>query len=231
MSITIAVHQPNYLPWVGYFHKIAQVDVFVLLDSVQYPRGRSVAKRNRIKTAQGVQWLTVPVSLPKGAHGEATYRDVILRDDRWKKTHLKTLRVNYGRAPHFHPHFDRIEEILLQPRPFVEMNVALIRYFLSQLGIDTPLYRLSELPEVTGRKSELIVNICRHFGADVYLSGQGARKYNDEALFAANDIRLAYQEFTCPPYPQLFGEFVPDLSIVDLLFNCGPESGAILLGG
>ena len=231
MSVTVAVHQPNYLPWVGYFHKIAQVDHFVFLDNTQYPRGRSVANRNRIKTAQGAQWLTVPVSLPKGTQGKASYLDVILRDDRWKKKHLKTLRVNYSRAPHFHPYFDQIAEILLQPLSFVEMNIALIRYFLSQLEIDTPLHRLSALPGVTGQKSELIVNICRRLEADTYLSGQGARKYNDETYYAANGIRLTYQEFTCPVYPQLFGEFVPDLSIVDLLFNCGPESRTVLLGG
>jgi len=230
MSLTIAAHQPNYMPWLGYFHKIARVDIFVLLDSVQYSKG-SVANRNRIKTSQGVQWLTVPVSVPKGRQGKVAYLDVALPDDRWKRKHLKALRFNYGRAPHFHPYFDQIEAILLQDHSFVQLNIALIRHFLEQLGIDTPLYRLSELPGVTGNKSELIVNICRHFGADTYLSGQGASKYNDEKYYAAHGIRLLYQEFTCPQYPQLFGGFVPNLSIVDLLLNCGPTSGKILLGG
>lgn len=229
--MVVSVHQPNYLPWLGYFHKIACSDVFVFLDSVQYPRGQSVANRNRIKTAQGVQYLTVPVSIPKGRQGKVSYLEVRTADERWQAKHLKTLQMAYGRAPYFGRYFEDLARLLHEEQPFVEMNMALIRYFLQQLNINTPLYRLSQLDLEPGQKSQLIVDICLHFRADTYLSGQGARKYNDETLYAAHGIKLVYQHFTCPTYPQLHGEFVPNLSIVDLLFNCGPESGAILLRG
>jgi hypothetical protein len=226
-----AVHQPNYLPWLGYFHKIAQSDVFVLLDCVQYPRGQSVANRNKIKAAQGVQYLTVPVSIPKGRKGKVCYMEVETADMQWKARHLKSLQLNYGRAPYFKQYFDDLASLLAEDRSFVERNVALIRYFAQQLSIATPMIRLSEMALEPDRKSELIVNICCHLGANVYLSGQGARKYNDDGLFAAHGVELVYQQFACPTYPQLHGSFVPNLSIVDLLFNCGPDSRSILEKG
>lgn len=226
----VSVHQPNYLPWLGYFYKIAQSDAFVFLDTVQYPRGRSVANRSRIKTSQGPRYLTIPISIPRGREGKVSYLDVQFADLRWRTRHLKTLRGAYGRAAHFKTRFDDLASVLLTDRPFVETNIALLRYFMQQLDIPTPVHRLSEMSVEPGPKSQLIVNICRHMGADTYLSGEGARKYNDESLYAAHHIRLVYQQFTCPVYPQLFGEFVPNLSIVDLLFNCGPDSGAILRG-
>jgi hypothetical protein len=225
----VSVHQPNYLPWLGYFHKIAHSDIFVFLDTVQYPRGSSVANRNRIKTAHGVQYLTVPVSVPKGRRGKASYLEVSSAGGHWVNTHVKTLQMAYGRAPYFERYIEDVVAILERAEPFVEMNVALIHFFLSQLSISTPVYRLSRLDIDPGRKSHLILDICQHFEAGVYLSGQGARKYNDEALYNANGIQLVYQDFTCPRYTQLFGEFVPNLSIVDLLFNCGPQSKDVLL--
>ncbi len=229
MSKIVAVHQPNYLPWLGYFHKIASADVFIFLDSVQYPRGQSIANRNKIKTAQGWQWLTVPISIPKGQRGKASYLDASAAELRWKKKHLKTLQVNYSRAPYFQPYFEQIAEILLAEQSFAQTNMVLIGYFLGQLEIDTPLYRLSELEKVSGQKSQLIADICIHFEADTYISGQGARVYNDETAFAQQGIQIVYQQFTCPVYPQIHGDFIPNLSALDLLFNCGPESKDILM--
>ncbi|MFQ5576992.1 MAG: WbqC family protein [Anaerolineae bacterium] len=225
----VSVHQPNYLPWVGYFHKIALSGAFVFLDAVQYPRGQSVANRNKIKTAGGVQYLTVPISKPKGSRGKASYFDVAPADNRWPASHLKTLRLAYGRTPYFARYVDDLAAILQAGQSFVDTNIALIRYLLAQLNITTPVYRLSALAVEPGRKSELVVNICRSLNAGVYLSGQGARAYNDEALFAAHGIQLTYQQFTCPVYPQLYGAFAPNLSVVDLLFNCGPDSKQILM--
>jgi len=227
----VAIHQPNYLPWLGFFHKIASADIFVLLDIVQYPRGRSVANRNKIKTAQGAQWITIPISTSKGQPDKGGYLKVVPSDERWKKKHLKALQINYGRAPYFQPHFDQISEILLSNQHFAEMNIILIRYFLNQFDIHTPIYRLSEFTGFIGKKSQMIINICSHFGAAIYLSGRGAIVYNDEGAFAAKNIKIIYQEFTCPVYPQLHGEFIPNLSALDLLFNCGPESKSILMAG
>ncbi|UCG25580.1 MAG: WbqC family protein [Chloroflexota bacterium] len=221
----VAVHQPNYLPWIGYFHKMAHSDVFVLLDTVQFPRGTSVANRNRIKTAQGVLQLTMPVSIPKGRQGKVSYAEVRTAANGWQRKHLKSIQMAYSKAPYFGAHFDEIDALLHQSNSLLEINLAMIRYCAEALNIHTQTLLLSQLSLNSGAKSELIVNICRELGASQYLSGQGARKYNDPAMFSAAGVDLIYQDFTCPVYPQLHGEFVPNLSVVDLLFNCGGDGG------
>lgn len=229
-QMIVAVHQPNYLPWIGFFQKVASVDVFVILDSVQYPRGASVANRNRIKTANGEQLLTVPVSIPKGSQGRISYADVQTAGVHWKKQHLKGIRMAYGRAPYFQRYYRVLERAFADTTSLLEINLNFIYFCIKELEIRAHIKLLSQLPVRPGAKSELIVNICNEIGANSYLSGQGARKYNDETLFEANGIALTYQEFECPVYAQLHGEFVPNLSIIDLLFNCGPSSGRLLTG-
>lgn len=227
---TLAIHQPNYVPWPGYFHKIARADVFVYLDAVQYPRGQSFAPRNRIKTPNGVVFLTVPVSVPKGRHGKASYLEVELADDRWREKHLKTVEQSYRRAPHFGEVFALYRSELETRERFVELNIGLIEAFCSYLAIETPRVRLSKVAPTFGERTQLIVDICRALGATAYLSGTGGgRDYNDEALLAANGIALRYDDFAYPEYPQLWGPFEPNLSVLDLLFNCGRASREILL--
>ncbi|MBD0329021.1 MAG: WbqC family protein [Thermoleophilia bacterium] len=222
---TLAIHQPNYIPWPGYFHKLAAADVFVYLDAVQYPRGQSFAARNRIKTPNGVVFLTVPVSVPKGRKGKASYLEVEFADARWRERHLKTIEQSYRRAPHFEEVYALYRPEVESRETLVELNVGLIEAFSVFLGIETRRVRLSQTLESFGERTQLIVDVCRALDAEVYLSGGGGgREYNDEALLEAHGIALRYDEFAYPEYPQLWGAFEPNLSIVDLLFNCGPAS-------
>ncbi len=221
----VAVHQPNYVPWPGYFHKLAHADVFVYLDSVQYPRGRSFAARNRIKTPNGVTYLTVPISIPHGREGKVSYLEVQFADESWRDTHLRTIEQSYRKAPHFDEVFPLYRDGLERGRTFVDVTIGLLEAFASYLGIETERLRLSELGTASGGKEQLVLDICLAVGADVYLSGSGAgRDYNDEQLLRENGIELRYDEFRYPEHAQLWGAFEPDLSILDLLFNCGPAS-------
>jgi hypothetical protein len=221
----VAVHQPNYVPWPGYFHKLARADVFVYLDSVQYPRGRSFAARNRIKTPNGVRYLTVPVSIPSGREGKVTYLEVELADEGWRETHLRTVEQCYRKAPSFGDVFPLYQQQLELAASFVELTTGLVDAFASYLGIETQRVRLSELDGVSGAKAELVLEVCLAVGADVYLSGSGGgRDYNDEELLASRGIELRYDEYVYPEHPQLWGPFEPNLSILDMLLNCGPAS-------
>jgi hypothetical protein len=227
---TVAIHQPNYIPWPGYFHKLAAADVFVYLDAVQYPRGSSFASRNRVKTPNGPVFLTVPVSVPKGKEGKATYLEVELADDRWQRKHLATVEQSYRKAPHFDEIDGLYERGLTAGETLVDLNIGLIEAFASYLDITTRRVRLSELLPSFGQKTQLIVDICRAVDASAYLSGTGGgRDYNDEELLREHGIELRYDEFEYPEYPQLWGDFEPNLSILDLLFNCGPAGRELVV--
>jgi hypothetical protein len=229
VSLTAAVHQPNYLPWLGWFHKLAAADVFVYLGAVQYPRGRSFAARNRIKTPNGVAWLTVPVSVPKGREGKATYREVELAEPRWREKHLRTVETSYARAPHFDDVLELYRTGLEAGETLLEINLALLEGFADYLGIATRRVVLSELLPEFGRKTELIVDACRALGADEYLSGSGGgAAYNDEEQLAEEGIALRYDAFEPAPYPQLWGDFEPGLSALDALMNCGPAARELI---
>jgi hypothetical protein len=227
----VAIHQPNYIPWPGYFHKLAACDVFVYLDAVQYPRGRSFAARNRIKTPNGVVFLTIPVSVPKGHEGKASYLEVEFADERWRDKHLKTVEQSYKRAPHFDEVFEFYRDGLERGRTLVDLNVGLIEPIADYLGIETRRVRLSETLESFGEKSDLIVDVCKTLEADVYLSGAGGgREYNDERLLNEHGIELRYDEYSYPEHPQLWDGFEPNLSVLDVLFNCGPDGRELVIG-
>jgi hypothetical protein len=228
---SVAIHQPNYLPWPGYFHKLAACDAFVYLDAVQYPRGQSFAPRNRIKTPNGTIFLTIPVSTPDGREGKATYLEVEFADERWRQKHLKTVEQSYRRAPHFDEVYPLYRQELERGATFVELTIGLIDAFADYLGIETRRVRLSKLLNSFGEKTELIVDVCRAVDASVYVSGSGGgRDYNDEALLNEHGIELRYDDFRYPEYPQLWGSFEPGLSILDLLLNCGKSSRELVLG-
>ncbi len=222
--MVLAVHQPNFMPWQGYFHKMKQSDVFVLMDTVQFVK-RHICNRNKIKNSQGeAQWLGVSVSSAKG-------RDVSFIEleidygQKWQSKALNSLKHAYGKAPHFEPYYSEIEKILLTQYPnLAALNIALIEYFKELFEIETPLKKMSDMPGNLGAKSEQIINICKLENADVYLSGQGAKKYNDQAMYDAAGIELQYMEYEPPVYPQIGEKFISHLSVLDLVFNQGPES-------
>jgi len=223
---TLAIHQPNYLPWIGYFDKMRSADVFVLLDAVQYPRARSVANRNTIRTSQGELLLTVPVSRPKGSEGKAGYREIAFADESWRTKHLRTIEQAYRRAPHFGRLYPELARIVTEGASFCDLNVALIRWMAGRFEIDTPTPLMSELGDGFGHSNEMIVELCRATSADVYLSGTGAGAYNDPGRLAEAGIELRYQDFEHPVYRQVGEGFVPNLSALDMLFNCGGWASA-----
>jgi len=231
VSTVVAIHQPNYVPWPGFFHKLAAADVFVYLDAVQFPRGQSFAARNRIKTSNGVAFLTVPVTGPKDADGTFTYLEAELADARWRKKHLRTVEQAYAKAPHFEEVFALYRREVERGDTFVGLTIGLIDAIAAYLGIETRRVRLSELLPEFGQKTELIVDVCQALDTNVYLSGSGGgRDYNDEALLREHGIGLRYDEYAYPEHPQLWGSFEPNLSVLDVLFNCGPAARPLVVG-
>ncbi|MBT3362554.1 MAG: WbqC family protein [Chloroflexi bacterium] len=224
----IAIHQPNFLPWIGYFYKIAHSDAFVLLDNVQYTKN-SFINRNKIKTPHGEAWLTVPVK-KSGKFGQAIHEVEINNAVKWKNKHLKTIEMNYKKANFFNYLFSNLEEIYLntETNNLCQLNIRLIQFISSIFKLQTRLYRSSEIA-AQGDNTLLLIDICKKLGADTYMSGFGGIKYQDEELFKEAGIKLEYYDFTHPTYLQLWGEFSPNLSAIDLIFNCGSESSSVML--
>src|ERR1700722_1879139 len=180
--LTLSAHQPAYLPWLGYFHKIAQADVFVYLDSVQFEKN-SFINRNQIKTPQGALWLTIPVKT-KG-HTSGSLRTTAIDDSQpWRSRHLRSIEMNYRRAPRFDECFPKIEAMLtIRETNLAEYCLHQLRFWLGELGIsDAHVVRSSELP-IASSKSDLVLDLCRHFGAQRYLSGALGRDYLAESDF------------------------------------------------
>ncbi len=206
---------------------MAQCDIFLILDTAQFIRGSSLNNRNLIKTSQGIQMLTVPVK--RKGKGLQRFDEVIVIPG-WKRNHLMALQVNYAKAPHFKEVFPMLEQVLQDTGYLIDTNKAFIRLVYDLLGLKTKLVFLSALPQYADlRKNELIAAICRHFSADCYLSGIGGKIYNQPEIFEKQGIKLEYLDYQPITYPQLWGSFIPNLSIVDMLFNCGAEGTRRLL--
>lgn len=220
-----AIHQPQYLPWLGYFDKLQRCHVFCILDIVQYKKNE-FQNRNRIKTAQGWQWLTVPVMY----HYPQKINEVRVNQTvDWQRKHLEALKINYRRTPFFRSYIHHFEEFYQQPFTYlVEANVASIRLLMKLLQIECDLFLASSLPVQTDHPTRRLAHLCGILGADVYLSGTDGAKYMEIDVFGARQIQVMFQNFNHPIYPQPYGPFEPNLSAVDLLFNCGPDSLAIL---
>ena len=221
----VVIHQPNYLPGLTYFSKIAEADVFVLLDSVGYSKN-NWTNRNRIKTAQGAKWLTVPV-VTAGRLGQPILETETL-DSGWEHKHWQTLISNYSAAPFFDRYEERLEAVYSQRQALLApLNEELIRLLAGWLGLDTPMVRSSEL-SVDGHGTELLVSICRAIGASEYVSGPGGRKYMDDSLFRDAGVELRFHEFVERPYTQLFGDFAEGLSALDAVMNLGDQARELL---
>jgi len=229
VSKTVVVHQPDFLPYLGFFHRFLHADVYVALDHVQFVQRTAKAwtHRDKIKTRNGEAWLSLSV---KKCPLDTAIKDVVLSDQpAWKVSNLNLLRENYARAPFFRPVFSRLEG--LYARPFERMaafNLALIDLVCEWLNITIERVNSSELA-ADGRKSEMVAAIVDAVGGTRYLSGTGAAGYHDQAPFDARGIEVAWQRFEHPVYPQQFGDFIPYLSVVDALFNCGPDETAAML--
>ena len=207
---------------------MASVDIFLLLDTVQYVKSE-YDNRCKIKTADGEQWLTVPVSTPKI---NTLSRDVKISNNvDWKKLHKKTITYNYSKSPFFEKYetmlFDTYNE---NSGSLLELNIVLIYNVKNLLGIETRLILASELPENDLKGTELLLKYCEEINADSYLSGSGGKQYLNEELFKEEKVELEYQNYVPIKYPQRFGDFIENLSIIDLIFNCGNESLPRIMG-
>ncbi len=225
------VLQPSYLPWLGYFDQYQWADVFVLYDDVQYDRN-GWRNRNRILAPYGVQWLTVPVCL-KGM-GFPLIREVKINGQvKWGQKHLRSLKQAYAKCPFFDEIYPPLEAVI-QRRwdSLLELNVEVFRVLVELLGMRWKVVFSSELG-VEGRKTKRLVEICRLLGATDYLTGDAARNYLNEEEFEKEGIKVHWHSYEHPVYPQYQCkkkemEFVPFMSVVDLLFNCGDKSLSVL---
>ncbi|MEO6245173.1 MAG: WbqC family protein [Opitutaceae bacterium] len=224
----VSINQPAYLPWLGYFERIALSDLHVVLDHVQFEKGR-YTNRNQVRTGDEATWLTVPLAT-KGRFGELAIHTIEIASEAWRKSHWATLRQNYGRAPFFARYAPAYEALFARTWPrLAPMLRAFLEQQLHDFGISTPIRYSSEL-SVTGRKSDLMLELCRATHAETYLSGPLGRNYLETEAFSEMGITVRYHDFAHPAYEQAGPGFVSHLAALDLLFNHGPASREILLG-
>jgi hypothetical protein len=223
---TLAVLQPGYLPWLGYFDQMRRADYFVIYDDVQFDKN-GWRNRNRVKSATGPLWLTVPVLL-KGLNKPTINQVKINNQVKWANKHIRSLQQLYAKAPYRDRYLPDLETLLNQEwQEIIDLDMALAAYLATCLEIDTPVIRASTL-NIEGGQSERLLKICQHFQVDHYLSGNSAQDYLDAALFKENGVEVVWQDYECPQYPQLFPPFVSHLSTIDFLMNCGPDGAALL---
>jgi hypothetical protein len=215
----VSIHQPAYLPWLGYFDKISKADLFIHLDTVQFQKN-SFQNRNKILTQQGPTWLTVPV-LTKGQHFDIPLKELEIDcRSKWRKKHLTSIRMNYAKAPQFEIIFPKLESIYNSEwEKLSALCEHMMRQFVEILSIKTKIIIASDMPLIDSKKSDLVLDLCREAGADEYLSGALGRDYLDLESFAKAGIKVTFQEYEHPEYKQTYSGFVPAMGVVDLLMN------------
>lgn len=225
---TCVISQPRFYPGLHYLHRMMVADVFVILDTVQF-NPRHEENRAKVKGTKGPQWLTVPV---RQVRRDQPIEEIRIDDGQsWQRRMFDTLTSLYGPAPGFKAHAPEIASILETPHvTLTELDRASWEPAIRLLGITCRFVRASELP-LAGKGSELLLQICKHLGSTVYISGAFARDYLDLAAFAAADIEVGFHEYTYPTYPQRHGDFAPFLSYLDMLFNVGLDRETVLAGG
>ena len=229
----LLVTQPTFLPWIGYFDLIDQSDLIVFLDDVQFEK-RSWQQRNRIKSASGLQWITISTEVKGKRH--QLIKDVILENKKGEYSKIcKKIKNNYNNSKYFKFYEKKIFEILkigLNTKSLLKLNLSMINYFMEQLKIKKKIFMASKI-KVPGNKSQKIINICKYFNCNEYLSTIGSKDYlsNDKKLFSQNNIDIYLHNYNHPKYNQLYNDFISYASILDLLFNEGIKSFEILKSG
>jgi hypothetical protein len=221
MSRTAVIHQPDFIPHLAFFDRLLYADVFVLLDSAQYVNStsRSWTHRDKIKTAKGDQWMSLSVkSAPRGT----PICDIDLSEKvNWRRSHLNLLRENYRDSPHFSDIFPELQQLYANPATkLADFNRASIELLMRLFDIRVEVVAATNLAP-QGKGNEMLVDILKKIGAERYLSGIGAKAYFRPEPFATAGIEVLWQDFKHPVYPQLHGDFIPYLSSIDLLLNCG----------
>lgn len=224
----LTAHQPVYLPWLGFFHKIALAEKFCVFDVAQY-QTKDYNNRNKIKTNAGPIWLTVPVESKQ--HFEKRIADVRIVSNGWNRKHIKSIELAYKKAPYFEQYFPPMRDLLAQQFDLLtELNTQMLELLLSQLGIAIPVVKATGLG-LEGKKSDLVLDMCLKLGADVYVFGAQGRNYADVDAFLRAGVKPYFQDYIHPLYRQLNGAFEPYMSVIDLLYNEGPASLEILMSG
>jgi hypothetical protein len=226
-GMIISSIRPYFAPFPGFFYQANHCDIFVILDAVQFPRRTTWISRNRFKNDQGTLWMTIPVW--KKGLGLQRIDDIrICHESRQAQKHLLSLKQAYGHAPYFSDHLQFMEFLFSNAFDrLIDFNMAIIDHLMLNLGVDSEVRRLSEL-NIKTRGDHLPIELCRFFSASTYLAPAAAGKHLNAGLFDNAGIELRYVKFPSWIYPQLWGDFIPDLSAFDLLFNCGPKAREIL---
>ena len=228
MNKLVSIHQPNYLPWLGFFNKVSQSDVYVVFDDVQYPMGKDFHNRNQIKTNNGKTWLTIPVV---GKSERRKFNEIQIKDNGWNEKHLNNIKNFYGKTKYFNEYYPDLEKFYTTTYDkLIDLNMDMNKWFFKLLDIDTEIIYSSELCDSDLRGLDKIIYILKKINTTRYITskGPGASRYIDENIFKDNNIELIWNEYTHPTYNQQFGEFIPYMSILDLLFNEGPNSKNII---
>jgi hypothetical protein len=224
--LIVSAHQPNYLPWTGYFFKMMYCDTFILADGVQYTT-QGYINRVQIKTSQGIQWLTVPV-LTRGK-GLQKIKDIrIAQSQNWRRKHWRTIFLNYKYASYFDDYAGYFEKVYQKEWIYLlDLNIELLSFIKNSLHINCSFSKSSEY-KVPETPTERIVGLVKKSRGDEYISGKSGRNYLKEDKFLNAGIKLKSAGYKAVPYRQQFGDFIPNLSIIDLLFNEGPDAGRYL---
>ena len=222
----VSIHQPYYFPWLGYFEKILKADVFVILDDVQYEK-RNFYNRNKIKVSNGSAWITVPVL---DSYKKNMMDVKINNEEQWQKKHFNSFIHNYKKAPFFKDHEEFLYDIYKEKTwdKLIDLNLYTLNYFIQALDITTPIRYASEL-NINSTATQRLIDITKAVNAKTYFSGSSGKKYMELELFEAENIDVIYQNYTTPMYPQLGKDFEPNMCILDLLLNNGPDSKEIIL--
>lgn len=223
----LTAHQPVYLPWLGLFNKIALSDLFCYFDIVQY-QTKDFNNRNKIKTNAGPIWLTVPVESKD--HYKKSIGKIKIIQNGWQKKHIKTIQLQYKKAPFFDKYFEKFINTLdsNSKGTLSELNLSMLKLFNEILGISTPIILASEF-DFEGKKSDLVLDMCKKLGADKYIFGAQGKDYADKDSFLAEGVVPLFQEYKHPQYPQLHGDFISHLSVLDLIFNVGDSALEVLM--
>jgi hypothetical protein len=226
----LSANQPYFAPFPGFFYKARMSDLFLILDDVQFPQGTTWISRNRFKSHQGALWITVPV-WKKGMGLQRISEVRICHEGRWAKKHLESLKTAYKKAPFLSDHLEFLEEMFSEKNErLMDLNLAVIRYLMRALAIRTKLVLLSDL-NVLSTGSRRLVDLCTKLGASHFVAQAPAKKFLDEKSFQDAGIEITYVNPPAPIYPQLWGDFIANLSVFDLILNCGPKAREILVAG
>jgi len=229
----VAIHQPNFFPWLGYFDKLARSDVFILMDNVQFPKkGGSWLNRAQLVVNRKATWVTMPVI--RSFHGTRRINGIQINNATpWRESLLKTMQMNYARAPFFERVFPLVTDMVNNPTDsLADYNQAAINIMAEAVGLDASKFVIGSTLKVEGAATDLLINMTRAAGGTAYLAGGGAGGYQEDEKFAAAGIELIYQNFVHPGYPQCnTAEFIPGLSIIDTLMNVGFDGVKAMLAG